>query len=99
MGAQVTALYLFIVSAWISFAPAGGRVKAVVPAAQTKTRITTRSGVRARKEPRSNSDLLGTLQLGSVVKELERSAEKERIGQVEDYWYRVSPPDQKEGGS
>src|SRR5256714_4208291 len=57
-----------------------------------RQRITTASGVRVRNEPDTNTDELARLQLGVVVDELERSQEKAKVGQAEDYWYLVAAP-------
>src|SRR5205814_10360831 len=57
-----------------------------------RQRITTASGVRVRNEPDTNTDELARLQLGVVVDELERSQEKAKVGQAEDYWYLIAAP-------
>jgi hypothetical protein len=63
-------------------------------AAQTGARalITTASGARLREQPDAGSAEVGRLQLGLVVEELERSAEKARVGSAEAFWHRVSAP-------
>ena len=65
--------------------------------APTKSRITTASGVRVREEPRTGASEVGRLALGVVVRELERSAHRERVGEAEDHWFRVAAPDGVEG--
>jgi hypothetical protein len=55
------------------------------------------SGVRVRASPAVTSDEVTRLQLGAVVEELEQSPAKEKVGGVEDYWYRVATPDGKQG--
>ena len=67
------------------------------PQAETKSRITVASGVRLRSSPATSADEVARLQIGAVVRELERSAGKEKIGNSEDYWYRVVTGDGKEG--
>lgn len=62
-----------------------------------KSRITTASGVRVRSEPQTSAAEVGRLPLGVVVRELERSAERSRVGEAEDYWFRVSAPGGVEG--
>jgi Bacterial SH3 domain len=62
-----------------------------------KSRITTASGVRVRQEPRTAAAEVARLPLGVVVRELERSAQKERVGAAEDYWFRVGAPNGAEG--
>lgn len=65
--------------------------------ADGKWRITAASGVRLRSAASTSAEEVARLQIGSVVRELERSAGKEKIGGVEDYWYRVSTGDGKQG--
>ena len=60
-------------------------------------RITTATGARLRTAPQTSADEVTKLALGVVVRELERSAAKERIGAVEDFWYRVAAPGGAEG--
>ncbi|HEX6626123.1 MAG TPA: SH3 domain-containing protein [Pyrinomonadaceae bacterium] len=60
-------------------------------------RITTATGARLRTAPQTSADEVSKLALGVVVRELERSAAKERIGAVEDFWYRVAAPGGAEG--
>jgi len=57
-----------------------------------RQRITTASNVRVRSAPDTGSEEVGRLQLGTVVEELERSQEKARVGDAEDFWYKVSAP-------
>jgi hypothetical protein len=65
--------------------------------AAAKSRITTASGVRVRSGPRTAAEEVGRLPLGVVVRELERSAQRERVGEAEDYWFRVAAPNGVEG--
>lgn len=58
-----------------------------------RSRITTATGVRVRQAPRTDAAEVARLPLGVVVFEMERSARRERVGGVEDYWYRVAAPD------
>ncbi|HYE14787.1 MAG TPA: SH3 domain-containing protein [Pyrinomonadaceae bacterium] len=61
-------------------------------------RITTATNVRLRNEPdTTGTDELGRLPLGVVVKVLERSDGKQKVGEREDYWYLVSAPDGTKG--
>jgi hypothetical protein len=62
-----------------------------------KSRIMTASGVRVRSAPQTSAAEVGRLALGTVVSELERSAQRERVGEAEDYWYRVAGPGGLEG--
>jgi Bacterial SH3 domain len=62
-----------------------------------KSRITTASGVRVRSAPQTSAEEVGRLTLGVVVRELERSAQRERVGEAEDYWFRVAGPGGVEG--
>ena len=78
-----------------------GALAAVTPAipqdADARSRITTASGVRVRAAPQTVAAEVGRLQLGAVVRELERSAVMEKVGGAEDYWYRVAAPGGGEG--
>ena len=65
--------------------------------ASSSERITTATGARLRTAPQTTADEVTKLALGVVVRELERSAAKERIGAVEDFWYRVAAPGGAEG--
>lgn len=65
--------------------------------ADGKWRIAIASGVRLRSAPNTSAEEVTRLLIGSVVRELEQSASKEKIGSSEDYWYRVSTGDGKEG--
>jgi hypothetical protein len=62
-----------------------------------KSLITTASGVRVRSEPAETAGEIARLALGTVVRELERTPDKGRAGNLEDYWYRVATPEGKEG--
>ncbi|HEV3470802.1 MAG TPA: SH3 domain-containing protein [Pyrinomonadaceae bacterium] len=75
----------------------GGLPTRASQTAAPKSRITTASGVRVRKEPRTGAEEVGRLRLGVVVGELERSAQRERVGEAEDYWFRVAAPNGVEG--
>jgi hypothetical protein len=54
------------------------------------SRITTASGVRLRAEASTTAEEVTRLPLGVVVTELERSPDKAKVGEAEDYWYLVS---------
>lgn len=60
-------------------------------------KISTASGVRVRVAPQTSASEVTRLPIGTVVQELERSAGKERIGQSEDYWYRIAATDHIQG--
>ncbi|MFN7946910.1 MAG: SH3 domain-containing protein [Blastocatellia bacterium] len=60
-------------------------------------RITTASGVRLRTAPQTRADEVTRLPLGAVVQVQEQSPGKEKIGQSEDFWYRVTTADSKSG--
>jgi Bacterial SH3 domain len=62
-----------------------------------KSRITVASGVRVRAMPNTTAEEVTKLGIGTLVQELEQSANKERIGGVEDFWYRISAPGGKDG--
>lgn len=63
----------------------------------SKSRIIIASGARVRSAPNSGAGEAGRLQLGVVVRELERSGAKEKVGAAEDFWYRVAAPGGVEG--
>jgi hypothetical protein len=65
--------------------------------AQTGSRITIASGVKLRKAPQVSAEEVVRLQIGTVLRELEKSSSKEKINQVEDYWYKVALQNGKEG--
>lgn len=60
-------------------------------------RITTASGVRLRTAPQSSAQEIARLPLGVTLQTLEQSASKEKIGESEDYWYRITTADGKTG--
>jgi hypothetical protein len=66
-------------------------------ASQNKSRITIASNVRARALPNTSAEEVTKLQIGTIVRELEQSSAKEKIGNGEDYWYKVAMPNGKEG--
>ena len=65
--------------------------------AQSPKRITTASAVRVRQSPSTSAAIADTLSIGVVLDELERSKAPQRIGAQEDYWYRVTLPNGKQG--
>jgi hypothetical protein len=77
-----TALLLFLATA--------------APSAFTQTAgrklIVTAAGARLRDGPETAAAEAGRLQLGAVVDELERSAEKSKVGSAEAFWHLVSAP-------
>jgi hypothetical protein len=54
--------------------------------------IVTAAGARLRERPETAAAEVGRLQLGAVVDELERSAEKSRVGSAEEFWHLVNAP-------
>ncbi len=65
--------------------------------AATKSRITTASGVRLRSAPQTTAEEVVRLPLGTAVQVLEQSTGKEKTGQSDDYWYRVTTAEGKSG--
>lgn len=47
--------------------------------------------------PNTSAEEVTKLQIGTIVPELEQSSAKEKIGNGEDYWYKVALPNGKEG--
>jgi Bacterial SH3 domain len=84
----------FLVTVVFLIAAHAANVANATLAAQTnqRTLITNASGVRLRERPDANSAEVGRLQLGLVVQELERSAEKAKVGSTEAFWHLVSAP-------
>jgi hypothetical protein len=54
--------------------------------------IVTAAGARLRERPETGAAEVGRLTLGAVVDELERSAEKSRVGASEEFWHLVAAP-------
>jgi hypothetical protein len=52
--------------------------------------IVTAAGVRVRERPETGAAEVGRLTLGAVVDELERSAERSRVGSAEGFWHLVA---------
>ena len=67
-------------------APAWGRLPAAA------SRVTSASSVRVRSTPATTGSVVATLGVGTVLEELGRSDAPTRIGDVEDYWYKVRAP-------
>ena len=74
---------------------------AVAPVAAQSTpglkRITVASAVRVRSGPNTTSAVLDTLSIGVLLDEKGRSERPEKVGEQQDYWYRVVLPSKKEG--
>lgn len=70
-------------------APHGGAAAQGPP---TLKRVTTASAVRVRAKPSTSAPVVGTLGLGVLLDESERTLVKQRVGDREDYWYRVAAP-------
>jgi hypothetical protein len=64
----------------------------VAPQGSKRSRIMTAAGVRLRERPETGAGEVARLQLGVVVDELERSPDKAKVGNTEDYWYQVATP-------
>jgi hypothetical protein len=64
---------------------------------ETSKRITTASAVRLRAQPSTGSAVVDTLSVGTVLDGLSRSATRERVGDQEEFWYRVRTSDGKQG--
>jgi hypothetical protein len=54
--------------------------------------IVTAAGARLRERPETAAGETGRLQLGAVVDELERSAERSKVGSAEGFWHLVAAP-------
>ena len=62
----------------------------LLPETPTGNKISIAAGVRVRTAPQTNASEVARLPIGTIVQELERAAQKERLGQREDYWYRIA---------
>lgn len=62
-----------------------------------KPRIVVASNVRVRSEPKTSASEVTKLQLGVVIRPVEQSRTREKIGSAEDVWYRVALPEGREG--
>jgi len=74
-------LLLLATTATSSFSQASG-----------KKLIVTAAGARLRERPETAAAEVGRLTLGAVVDELERSAERSKVGASENFWHLVSAP-------
>jgi hypothetical protein len=81
----VSAALLFLLAAQAAASPSFG----LAPACKL---IVTAAGARLRERPETAAAEAGRLQLGAVVDELERSAEKSRVGASEGFWHLVVAP-------
>jgi hypothetical protein len=80
------ALLLFIAAHAAAASPASFRQ------APARKLIVTAAGARLRERPETAAAETGRLTLGAVVDELERSAEKSKVGSSEEFWHLVSAP-------
>jgi hypothetical protein len=53
--------------------------------------------VKLRKDPNTKSQMIKRLKMGTLVKIVERSAERYSISNMYDYWYKIRLPDGVEG--
>jgi len=53
--------------------------------------------VKLRKEPMTKSQMIKKLKMGTLVKIVERSAERYAISNMYDFWYKIRLPDGVEG--
>lgn len=81
----VSVTLLFILFAQAASSPSFGQTNA-------RKLIVTAAGARLRERPETAAAEVGRLQLGAVVDELERSAEKSKVGASEEFWHLVSAP-------
>jgi hypothetical protein len=59
--------------------------------------VINNTGVRLRTRPNLSSDTWTYLNTGDAIKILDRSPEKMKIGDMEDYWYRIRLDKRPEG--
>lgn len=81
----VSAALLLFLAAQAASSPSFGQTSA-------RKLIVTAAGARLRERPETAAAEAGRLQLGTVVDELERSAEKSRVGSSEEFWHLVTAP-------
>ena len=60
-------------------------------------KIVTGTSVRVRSEPNTSGQEITSLSFGAIVKSSGRSPKKDKIGNKEDYWYKVTTEDKKSG--
>ena len=104
-GKQISIKHFFVVL-FLSFLffstalEAHGQLGSSTSSSQTKkatNKIITATSVRVRSEPRLSGKEVATLNLGALVKSTEKSANKDKVGQKEDFWYKVTTQDKKTG--
>ena len=64
---------------------------------QAAKRITIVSNARLRTSPQTAAEEVTRLPLGTIVLALDQSAAREKIGDIEDFWYRVKTDDDISG--
>ncbi len=64
---------------------------------KTGPRVTLGDKVNVRAEPKTSATVVETLAKGAMVSVSERTKEHEKVGTVEDYWYKVETANKKTG--
>lgn len=64
---------------------------------EVKSKIITGTAVRVRTDPSTSAKEVERLNVGTVVNSSARSTKKEKVGQKEDYWYKVATPQGQKG--
>lgn len=82
---SVPAILILLLAAQAAAAPSFGQTPA-------RRLIVTAAGARLRERPETAAAEAGRLQLGAVVEELERSAERSKVGPAEEFWHLVAAP-------
>lgn len=71
--------------------------KSSIASVDDKTRMTLGAGVRVRTQPKATAKEVTRLQIGTLVRELEKNVQSEFLGDKRDYWYKVVLSDGKQG--
>lgn len=91
---QVNLRHIFAAALLVSLA---GSASALAQTQPGLKRITVASAVRVRSGPGTYSAVIDSLSIGVLLDEKGRSPQLDRIGDQQDYWYRVAIPGGREG--
>jgi hypothetical protein len=97
IGPPVIVFSVAITATCFDLTAAGNAEEKQSAASILNSRIAIASGVRLRSAPSITASEITRLQFGAIVQELERTPSAEKIGGVEDYWYRVATADGQQG--
>jgi uncharacterized membrane protein/SH3-like domain-containing protein len=75
----------------------GGLTKTLKTSPLTGIRKITGDGVRVRSAPKLKASIVETLDEGKVVQAFARSKRQDKLGNLQDYWYKVNLENDKTG--